>query len=114
MAATKSSVSNEKTLTSISSSAETSHETLVRAVRGGLAGMLAAFLQVLCLMWLRTAMNHQYFHGGSFTHTLSTLWEEGGVGRLYQGVSIALLQVPLSRFGDTFVETGVVAVLGMP
>jgi hypothetical protein len=87
---------------------------LMRGLRGGLAGMLAAVLQVICLLWLRTAMNRQYFYGGTLHQSLVSLWTEGGIARFYSGVSIALLQTPLARFGDTFLQTATTAVLGMP
>lgn len=32
---------------------------------------------------------------------LQTLYKEGGVARLYQGLPLAIIQGPLSRFGDT-------------
>eukprot|EP01039_Chlorochromonas_danica_P011001 gene11001-12249_t len=72
-----------------------------KALSGGMAGASAAALQVLTLMWLRTAVNYQYRYGGSLSEALSTLYKEGGLPRLYRGVSFALVQGPLSRFGDT-------------
>lgn len=87
---------------------------LTTAVQGGVAGMAAAFLQVLCLMWLRTAMSHQYYHGGSFANSVKSLWAEGGYLRFYDGIGFALLQAPLARFGDTFAQSIVVISLGMP
>ncbi|CAM9348591.1 unnamed protein product [Ectocarpus sp. 6 AP-2014] len=62
-------------------------------------------------MWLRTTMNYQYKNGGSTKEALQTLWEEGGVSRLYRGVSFALVQGPLSRFGDTAANVGVLTLL---
>ena len=82
---------------------------LKRAVGGGSAGAAAAVLQVLTLMWLRTAMNYQYRFGGTMTGTIQRLWGEGGVRRLYQGLPYALVQGPLSRFGDTAASVGVLA-----
>lgn len=67
--------------------------------------------QVGALMWLRTTMNYQYRHGGSFTGTLSKLYKEGGVRRFYRGVAPALLQGPLSRFGDTAANAGIMELL---
>jgi len=72
-----------------------------RALDGGTAGASAAAVQVLSLMWLRTTLNYQYRYGTSTGEALSTLWRQGGIGRLYQGLPFALLQGPLSRFGDT-------------
>jgi len=80
-------------------------------LRSGAAGALAGVLQVLALMWLRTVMNVQYAKGGSFYTRLCELWQEGGLVRLYRGVSFALIQNPLSRFGDAAANTGVIAML---
>lgn len=80
-----------------------------RALGGGLSGAIAGACQVLALMWLRTTMNYQYRHGGGTRATLATLYSQGGVRRFYQGLIYALLQTPLSRFGDTAANTGVLA-----
>lgn len=85
--------------------------TLWNAMKGGLAGMGAGVVQVLCLMWLKTVMNWQYFHGGSLIDAFRTLWAEGGIARFYQGTGIALVQVPLATFGFTFVQTGIVGLV---
>lgn len=53
----------------------------------------------------------QYANGGSLGNALSVLWKEGGIGRLYKGVGFAIIQNPLSRFGDTAANTGVLAVM---
>jgi len=84
------------------------------AVQGGVAGMVTGMLQVLCLMWLKTVMNHQYYHGGSLVETFHTLWAEGGVSRFYQGVGFALLQKPISRFGDAFMQSAALSLFGRP
>jgi len=81
------------------------------AAKGGVAGLLAGVLQVLSFMWLRTSMNYQYFNGGTLQDALSTLWKAGGIQRLYQGVSFALVQAPLSRFGDTAANAGVLVLM---
>jgi hypothetical protein len=67
-----------------------------RALGGGLSGAFAGLCQVAVLMWLRTAMNYQYRHGGSLRAALRTLYAQGGIPRFYQGVFYALLQNPLS------------------
>lgn len=82
-----------------------------RALGGGLSGAAAMGLQVGSLMWLRTTMNYQYRHGTSTSEALATLYRQGGVRRFYRGVGPALLQGPLSRFGDTAANAGVVAAL---
>lgn len=56
-------------------------------------------------------MNYQYFNGGDLQTALKTLWEEGGIPRLYQGISLAIIQAPLSRFGDTAANVGVLAIV---
>jgi hypothetical protein len=68
-------------------------------------------IQVCTLMWMRTAMNFQYRHGGTFTNALKTLYGQGGVRRFYRGIGPGLLQGPLSRFGDTAANAGMLAIL---
>lgn len=82
-----------------------------KALGGGKAGASAAVVQVLSLMWLRTSMNRQYRYGGDLLSSLKTLWAEGGIGRLYQGLPFALIQGPLTRFGDTAANVGILALL---
>jgi len=72
-----------------------------RALGGGKSGAAAGVLQVISLMWLRTTMNYQYRYGGSTTEVLKRLYGEGGVGRFYRGLGFALIQQPLSRFGNS-------------
>lgn len=81
------------------------------AFRGGLAGATAQGVNVLGLMWLRTTMNHQYRYGGGTRETIKKLWAEGGVRRFYRGLTPALIQSPLSRFGDTAANVGVLHLL---
>lgn len=82
-----------------------------RALGGGKAGAAAAVVQVCSLMWLRTSMNYQYRYGGNLQSSLATLWSEGGIPRLYQGLPFALIQGPLTRFGDTAANVGVLVLL---
>jgi hypothetical protein len=82
-----------------------------RALGGGKAGAAAAVVQVLSLMWLRTSMNYQYRYGGDLGSSLKTLWNEGGISRLYQGLPFALVQGPLTRFGDTAANVGILTLL---
>lgn len=82
-----------------------------RAMRGGLAGAGAMVVQVGSLMWMRTTMNYQYRYGSNFTTALKTLYKDGGIPRFYRGVGPALLQGPLSRFGDTAANVGMLAAL---
>ncbi|KAH7122011.1 mitochondrial carrier domain-containing protein [Dactylonectria estremocensis] len=84
---------------------------LKRALGGGLSGAAAMVLQVLLLMPLRTIMNYQYRHGSSFRSTTKDLYQEQGVRRFYQGIGAALVQGPVSRFGDTAANAGILALL---
>ena len=82
-------------------------ESLSKGIYGGSVGSLASVGQVCSLMWLRTTMNYQYRHGTTFKSTLQILYKEGGVKRFYRGLPVALIQAPLSRFGDTAMNSGV-------
>eukprot|EP00638_Chattonella_subsalsa_P001069 CAMPEP_0117748396 /NCGR_PEP_ID=MMETSP0947-20121206/9095_1 /TAXON_ID=44440 /ORGANISM="Chattonella subsalsa, Strain CCMP2191" /LENGTH=289 /DNA_ID=CAMNT_0005566059 /DNA_START=105 /DNA_END=974 /DNA_ORIENTATION=+ len=80
-----------------------------RALGGGLAGAAAMGINVTTLMWLRTTMNFQYRYGTTTGEALRALYKEGGVLRFYKGYLPALVQGPMSRFGDTAANTGVLA-----
>lgn len=64
------------------------------------------FIQVMSLMWMRTTMNYQYRYGTTTKEALKTLYAQGGVRRFYRGVGPALIQGPISRFGDTAANAG--------
>lgn len=81
------------------------------AVRGGAAGAVAMGANVACLMWMRTTVNYQYRSGVTFPVALKTLYADGGIPRFYRGVLPAIVQGPLSRFGDTAANTGVLTLL---
>mmetsp|Transcript_5077 Transcript_5077/g.6566 ORF Transcript_5077/g.6566 Transcript_5077/m.6566 type:complete len:291 (+) Transcript_5077:82-954(+) len=81
------------------------------AVRGGTAGAVAMGANVACLMWMRTTVNYQYRSGVTFPVALKTLYADGGIPRFYRGVLPAIVQGPLSRFGDTAANTGVLTLL---
>lgn len=68
-------------------------------------------LQVLTLMPIRTVMNYQYCYGTSLTQATRTLYADGGWTRYYQGLLAALIQGPVSRFGDTAANAGILALL---
>ncbi|GJC93241.1 hypothetical protein ColKHC_02067 [Colletotrichum higginsianum] len=84
---------------------------LKRALGGGLSGAAAMVLQVLTLMPIRTIMNYQYRFGSGFREAISVLYQDGGVRRYYQGIGPALIQGPVSRFGDTAANAGILALL---
>ncbi|RYG65395.1 hypothetical protein EON64_12000 [archaeon] len=82
-----------------------------RAGEGGLAGAAAMAINVCSLMWIRTAINYQYRYGTSTTEAFKNLYADGGIPRFYRGLAPALVQGPLSRFGDTAANTGVLAAM---
>eukprot|EP00397_Hematodinium_sp_SG-2012_P017464 GEMP01017860.1.p1 GENE.GEMP01017860.1~~GEMP01017860.1.p1 ORF type:complete len:483 (+),score=75.33 GEMP01017860.1:154-1602(+) len=82
-----------------------------RALGGGIAGAMAMVVQVSSLMWMRTTMNYQYRYGTSTTEALKTLYADGGIRRFYRGIGPAMLQGPLSRFGDTAANAGCLALM---
>ncbi|PIL34468.1 transporter [Ganoderma sinense ZZ0214-1] len=86
-------------------------KTLKSALGGGLSGAAAMVLQVLTLMPLRTIMNYQYRYGTTMTQATRTLYADGGWTRYYQGLTAALIQGPVSRFGDTAANVGILALL---
>ncbi len=73
---------------------------LDKAYQSSISGMIAMGSQVTALMWLRTSVNYQYKNGGSLKSSFQKLYQEGGLRRFYRGYSVAMLQAPLSRFGD--------------
>lgn len=87
------------------------NEILEKSFKGGIPGAMAMGVQVTSLMWLRTSMNYQYRYGTGLRETFQTLYNEGGLRRFYRGYSVAIFQGPLSRFGDTGTNTGVMYVL---
>ena len=82
-----------------------------RAAQGGLAGAAAMGINVCTLMWMRTTINFQYRYGTTTMTALKTLYADGGIPRFYRGLIPALIQGPLSRFGDTAANTGTMAAL---
>lgn len=84
---------------------------LRKGLDGGVSGAAAMTVQVTTLMWMRTTMNYQYRYGTTTAAAMRTLWAEGGPRRFYRGLGPALLQGPLSRFGDTAANTAVLALL---
>jgi hypothetical protein len=81
------------------------------ALGGGLPGAMAMAIQVCSLMWLRTTMNYQYRYGTSTSQAMRALYKEGGIPRFYRGIGPALFQGPLSRFGDTASNAGMLSLL---
>ena len=82
-----------------------------RAFRGGISGGIAMAINICTLMPLRTAVNYQYRYGTSGMQSLRTLYLDGGIIRFYRGFSFAIIQGPWSRFGDTFANSGTLALL---
>ena len=53
----------------------------------------------------------RYRYGLTTTQALKKLYTEGGIVRFYRGLGPALIQGPLSRFGDTAANAGVLSLL---
>jgi len=104
-------MSGAKTETKKLSSKEIFDKAAASALRGGTAGAVAMGLNVGALMWMRTTVNYQYRNGTSFPVALKTLYADGGIPRFYRGVLPALIQGPMSRFGDTAANTGMITLL---
>ena len=68
-------------------------------------------INVCSLMWIRTTVNYQYRFGTSTTEAFKAIYAQGGIPRFYRGLIPALLQGPLSRFGDTAANTGTLVAL---
>ena len=81
------------------------------ALGGGIPGMFAMAVQVTTMMWLRTTINYQYRHGKTTSEAMRHLYRNGGIPRFYQGFLPALIQAPLSRFGDTAANAGMLSLL---
>lgn len=56
-------------------------------------------------------MNYQYRYGTSTKTAIKTLYDSGKLPRFYSGLTAALFQGPLSRFGDTAANAGILALL---
>lgn len=81
------------------------------AIGGGLPGAAAMGFQVSSMMWLRTTVNYQYRYGKTTTEAFKHLYRDGGIPRFYRGFGAAILQAPLSRFGDTAANAGMLSLL---
>lgn len=57
-------------------------------------------------------MNFQYRYGLTTTEAFKKLFADGGMTRFYRGLGPALIQAPLSRFGDTAANAGALALMG--
>lgn len=82
-----------------------------KALRGGISGAIAMGVNVTALMWMRTTINFQYKYGYGTFEAFGKLYADGGILRFYRGYFPALLQGPLSRFGDTAANEGALAFL---
>jgi hypothetical protein len=56
-------------------------------------------------------MNYQYRYGTALREATLVLYNDGGWTRYYQGLTAALIQGPVARFGDTAANAGILALL---
>uniref|UniRef100_A0A0K2SV24 Uncharacterized protein n=1 Tax=Lepeophtheirus salmonis TaxID=72036 RepID=A0A0K2SV24_LEPSM len=96
---------------SLSQKSSILHNAALKALNGGTSGAMAMGIQVTTLMWMRTTMNYQYRYGTTTSIALKALYADGGIRRFYRGFLPALFQGPLSRFGDTAANVGILALL---
>lgn len=82
-----------------------------RSIQSGISGAMAMSVNIMTLMWMRTTVNYQYRYGTNTLTAFKTLYKDGGIRRFYRGVGPAMIQGPLSRFGDTASNTGTIALL---
>ena len=60
-------------------------------------------------MPLCTITNYQYHYGTTLLQAATTLYADSGWTRFYYGLAAALIQDPMSRFGDTAANVGILA-----
>ena len=82
---------------------------LLDGLASGFPGAIAMVAQVVLLMWVHTVINYQLMEQCTFIEAFARLYSEGGVGRFYQGIWIALILAPLARFGDTAANAAALA-----
>lgn len=75
---------------------------LQKSVNSAFNASKAMSLQIICLMPLRTLVNHQYRHGQTISSSAKMLYGNGGITRFYRGISYALIQAPIMRGSDFF------------
>jgi len=86
-----------------------------KALGDGKAGAYAALFQVISVHWLHTAITYQFRYGGDLQGALKTLYDKGGLARLYRGLPLAMVQIPFARFGEIAANVGVLALFdGIP
>ena len=87
------------------------NESKKKAFRGGISGGIAMAINICTLMPLRTTVNYQYRYGTNSLESMKVLFKDGGFLRFYRGFGFAIIQGPWSRFGDTFANSGTMALL---
>jgi len=87
---------------------------LRKSFRQGLQGGFAGFVQVITTMWLRTTVTYQYAYGVTLQQALTELYSQGGIARFYRGVTYAIVQAPLCRFGSVAANEISNIIVGVP
>ena len=73
--------------------------------------MICSYISILPRFLLKKKVNYQYRNGTTFPVALRTIYADGGIPRFYRGLLPALIQGPLSRFGDTAANTGMLTLM---
>lgn len=81
------------------------------ASAGGLSGAVAAATQVTSFMWLTTTISFQHRSGLSAREALRYLYTQGGVRRMYAGLTPTIAYGSLARLGDVGSNTAVLHML---
>lgn len=69
-------------------------------------------VNVFLCVCLASSPRLEYRYGGSSTsQAIRSLYADGGVRRFYRGMAPALIQGPMSRFGDTAANAGTLTLL---
>ena len=71
----------------------------------------AMFIQISLLYPIRTVVNHQYTNGNNFLSSVKDLYKKEGIKRFYRGFIPGLIQGPMIKTGDLFINSYVINTL---
>ena len=64
----------------------------------------AMLIQISLLYPVRTVINHQYTNGNRFLSSVKDLYQKEGLKRFYRGFVPGLIQGPLIKSGDLYIN----------
>lgn len=62
------------------------------------------FFSVTSCFWLRSSVNYQYIHNTTITNTFKNMYYKGGFIRFYRGYLPAIIQAPVIRTFDLYIN----------